>query len=109
LLLIGYGLFVPALLLLLQLSGGVLRHFAAELARQPVRNLSAVFGDLLGLLLDRRADLLQVLIDAPPVYLGDDVTGEVEHLLQRSRGDVQYERQRARNALEVPDVAHGRS
>ena len=37
----------------------------------------------------------------------DDVVGEVEHLLKRTRGDIEDESHAARNALEVPDMRDG--
>ncbi len=42
------------------------------------------------------------------VDVGDDVVGEVEDLLEVARGHVKEKAHAARDALEVPDVAHGR-
>src|SRR5581483_1919296 len=72
----------------------------------------ALFGGLLG-----RADLRVAvglhLADGPLarlfVYVGDDVLGEVQHLLQRARRHVEQEPDAAGRALHEPDVAHRRS
>ena len=40
--------------------------------------------------------------------IGDDIGGEIQHLLQDPGADVQQQTHPGGNALEVPDVAHGR-
>ena len=40
--------------------------------------------------------------------VGDDVRTEVQHLFQNARGQIEDQTHARRDALEVPDVAHGR-
>ena len=40
--------------------------------------------------------------------VGDDVRTEVQHLFQNARGQIEDQTHARRNALEIPDVAHGR-
>src|SRR6185369_12120302 len=75
---------------------------------ESIRDACAIFRNVFDLELDRVSDLWQLLIDSRTIDESDDVGGEVEHLLERARSDVEYQRQRAGNSLEVPDVADGR-
>ena len=40
--------------------------------------------------------------------VGDDIRTEIQHLFQHARGQIQDQAHARRDALEVPDVAHGR-
>ena len=67
--------------------------------------LVAVDVDLLGLGLDLVLEVVQVLGARLDVDRGHDRGGEVEHLLELARGDVEQVADPARDALEEPDVA----
>ena len=49
------------------------------------------------------------LLDLLVIDVDDDEAGEVDNLLKQSRRDIENQRQRRRNALEVPNVADRRS
>ncbi len=68
----------------------------------------ALIFQLANALIQRDLELFHLVVDAPAIHIGHDVGGEVQHLLQRAGRDVQQQRQRRRNALQIPDVADGR-
>ena len=68
----------------------------------------ATGGDLLGLHLDLGLQRGEVAVAGLVVDGGDHVRGEVDDLLEVLRGDVEQVAEPAGDALEVPDVGHGR-
>ena len=48
-----------------------------------------------------------LLLQRGETGVGDDVVGEVEHLLQLTGADVQHQADAAGDALEIPDVRNG--
>ena len=40
--------------------------------------------------------------------IGDDISGEIQHLFQNAGADVEQQAHAGRNALEIPDVGNGR-
>ena len=60
------------------------------------------------LLVDLLVQQLDGVLPRVRVHLGDHVLREVDHALQRARGDVQQQAEPARDALREPDVRDGR-
>src|SRR5207302_8264476 len=57
---------------------------------------------------DGELDAVHLLVDLASFDVRDHVGGEIEHLLQRARADVQDQAERARHAFQVPEMAHRR-
>src|SRR5262249_16217089 len=92
--------------LLLALGEVVAAALQATLERGEL--LVAVDVDPLGLRLDLVLEVVHVLRACLVVDRGDDRGGEVEHLLELARSDVEQVADAAGNALEEPDVAYRR-
>src|SRR5262249_17277227 len=70
--------------------------------------LVAVEVDLLGLATDLVLEVGEVFRTLLAVDRGNDRGGEVQHLLELARSDVEEVADAARHALEEPDVRYGR-
>src|SRR5207302_11447135 len=80
---------------------------ALEAALERGELLVAVDGRLLVLGADLVLEVGEILLPRLLVDVGDDRGGEVEHLLQLARGDVEQVADAAGDALEEPDVRDG--